>query len=121
MMATMVPITRLFADADGHARFDDIEIPLAPDMPPPDGMSVSRPWAVSALLFARAPAGGSHPQQPEAQRQLVFGISGRVEVITGGEIRTFGPGDVLLVEDTEGFGHASRSSEGFVAAFLPLA
>lgn len=35
--------------------------------------------------------------------------------------RTFGPGDVLLVEDTRGFGHASRSSEGFVAAFVPLA
>jgi hypothetical protein len=34
--------------------------------------------------------------------------------------RTFGPGDILLVEDTEGFGHSSRTSDGFVAAFVVL-
>ena len=44
MMAPMVPITRLYADADGHARFEDIEIPLVPEDPPPDAMSVSQPW-----------------------------------------------------------------------------
>jgi hypothetical protein len=30
------------------------------------------------------------------------------------------PGDVLLVEDTTGAGHSSRSSEGFVAALVLL-
>ena len=59
-MARMVPITRLDADANGHARFEDVEI------------------------------------------------------------RTFGPGDILLVEDTEGFGHSSRTPDGFVAAFVVL-
>jgi hypothetical protein len=73
MMVAMVPVTRLFADGDGHARFEDIEI-----------------------------------------------ISGRVEVTASGETRTFGPGDVLLVEDTEGLGHSSRSAEGFLAAFVVL-
>jgi hypothetical protein len=34
--------------------------------------------------------------------------------------RTFGPGDVLLVEDTTGTGHSSRTSDGFVAAFVLL-
>ena len=29
----MVPITRLYADDDGHARFEDIEMPLVPAGP----------------------------------------------------------------------------------------
>ena len=59
-------------------------------------------------------------EQPEQARQLVVGISGRVEVTASGETRTFGPGDVILVEDTEGVGHSSRSAEGFLAAFIAL-
>ena len=55
----MVPITRLHADQHGHARFEDVEIPLAPDDPPPDAMSVSEPWPASAVLFGRGVAGGS--------------------------------------------------------------
>jgi len=120
MMVAMVPVTRLYADRDGHARFEDTEIALAPDDPPPDQMSMSQPWQASAVLFGRGPAGGSHAEQPEHRRQLVVGISGRVEVTASGETRTFGPGDVLLVEDTEGFGHSSRSAEGFLAAFVVL-
>jgi quercetin dioxygenase-like cupin family protein len=120
MMVGMVPVTRLFADSDGRARFEDTEIALSPDNPPPDAMSVSQPFKASAVLFGRGPAGGSHAEQPEHARQLVVGISGRVEVTASGETRTFGPGDVLLVEDIEGTGHSSRSDEGFLAAFVVL-
>jgi hypothetical protein len=116
----MVLITRLFADEHGQARFEDTEISLTPENPPSGAMGVSEPWPASAVLFGRGPAGGSHPEQPEHRRQLVIGVAGSVEVTATGETRTFGPGDVLLVEDTEGFGHSSRSSEGFVAAFVLL-
>jgi quercetin dioxygenase-like cupin family protein len=116
----MLPITRLYADEHGLARFQDIEISFAPDDPPPDVMSVSEPWQASAVLFGRGPAGGSHPEQPEHQRQLIVGISGTVEITASGETRTFRPGDVLLVEDTTGVGHSSRSSEGFTAAVVQL-
>jgi len=116
----MLPVTRLFADEQGYARFEDVEVSLAPNHPPPDVMSVSEPWQASAVLFGRGAAGGSHPNQPERRRQLVIGVSGTVEVTATGETRTFGPGDVLLVEDTSGVGHSSRSSEGFVGAFVLL-
>ena len=79
-MVAMVAVTRLFADEHGHARFEDIEISLTPGDPPPDAMSVSQPWPASAVLFGRGPAGGSHDEQPEHRRQLVFGVSGRVDV-----------------------------------------
>ena len=113
----MLPITRLYADEHGDARFQDIEISFAPDDPRPDVMSVSEPWRASAVLFGRGPAGGSHP---EHQRQLIVGISGTVEITATGETRIFRPGDVLLVEDTTGVGHSSRSSEGFIAAVVQL-
>jgi|tagenome__1003787_1003787.scaffolds.fasta_scaffold19399936_2 quercetin dioxygenase-like cupin family protein len=116
----MLPVTRLYADEQGHARFEDVEISLTPDDPPPDTLSVSEPWQASAVLFGRGAAGGSHPDQPEHRRQLVIGVSGTVEVTATGETRTFGPGDVLLVEDTAGVGHSSRSSEGFVGAIVLL-
>ena len=116
----MLPVTRLYADEHGHARFEDVEICLAPDDPPPDVMSVSEAWQASGVLFGRGAAGGSHSEQPEHRRQLVIGVSGTVEVTATGETRTFGPGDVLLVEDTTGVGHSSRSSEGFVGAFVLL-
>ncbi len=116
----MLAVTRLHADEQGRARFEDVEIPLTPDDPPPDVMSVSGPWQASAVVFGRGAAGGSHPDQPEHRRQLVIGLSGTVEVTASGETRTFGPGDVLLVEDTSGVGHSSRSPQGFVGAFVLL-
>jgi quercetin dioxygenase-like cupin family protein len=91
-----------------------------PENPAPDELSVSQPWTASSVLLGRGPAGGSHAEQPEHQRQLVIGVAGTVEVTATGETRVFGAGDVLLVEDTEGVGHSSRSSTGFVAAFVLL-
>jgi len=62
----MVPITRLYADAGGHARFEDIEIPVFPEDPPPDMMGVSEPWQAVAVLLGHGPAGGSHPRAARA-------------------------------------------------------
>jgi hypothetical protein len=39
----MAPITRLYADADGRARFEDVEIPVFPEDPPTDMMGVLDP------------------------------------------------------------------------------
>jgi quercetin dioxygenase-like cupin family protein len=114
-------ITRLYADENGAARFQDVEITFTPDDPPPDATSVSEPQPASAVLFARASGGGGHGEQPEHQRQLAIGMSGTAEITASGETRTFGPGDALLIEDTEGVGHSSRTLEGFVAAVVVLA
>jgi hypothetical protein len=120
ILIDMHQITRLFTDEHGQARFEDVQIPLAPDNPAPDQLSVSAPWPASAALLGRGPSGGRHAEQPEHHRQLIIGVSGTVEVTATGETRTFGPGDVLLVEDTDSIGHSSQSSTGFIAAFVVL-
>jgi quercetin dioxygenase-like cupin family protein len=116
----MTTITRLYTDDQGNARFEDVAMSFLPENPAPNVMGMSTAWPASGVLFGRGPAGGSHPEQPESRRQLIVGVSGSVEVTATGETRTFGPGDVLLAEDTSGVGHSSRSATGFVAAVILL-
>jgi hypothetical protein len=116
----MVRYTRLFTHDDGYSRFEDIDVPLTPDVPVPGQLSVSDPMPAAAVLFAAAPADDSHPEQPEARRQLIIGLTGSVEVITRDETRVFGPGDALLAEDLDGPGHASHTSDGFTAVVVVL-
>src|SRR3982750_1478771 len=99
-----VRCARLYTDAEGASRFEDLELPLTPEAARLDDLSVSAPFPASAVLFGTAPAGGSHSEQPEARRQLIIGVSGEAEITASGERRVFGPGDVLLVEDVTGTG-----------------
>jgi hypothetical protein len=116
----MPQYTRLFSDAQGQARFEDVQVAFEPDDPHPDEFSVSAPMAARAVLFGRAPAGGSHPEQPEARRQIMICIEGSGEITASGETRTFRVGDVLLVEDVDGVGHSSSTAEGFTVVVVVL-
>lgn len=111
---------RLFSALDGSARFEAWNPDLQPDNPGPEDLSVSAPLQASACVIVRAPAGGGHPEQPEAGRRLVVVLSGECEVITAGETVIGRPGDVLLVEDTTGVGHSSRTATGFEALMVIL-
>jgi hypothetical protein len=51
-------------------------------------LSASEPLPALAWLVVRAPAGGGHPEQPEAGRRLVVVLSGEREVIASGETVT---------------------------------
>ena len=58
------------------------------------------------------------------RRQFVLGLVGELEVeVSDGEVRRFGPGSVILVEDTSGKGHLSRvvGTERSMAAAIRLA
>jgi hypothetical protein len=65
----MFAYTRLFTDPQGMARFEEVEVALEPHDPAPGELSMSEPMPATAVLFGRAPAGGSHPEQPEGRRQ----------------------------------------------------
>jgi hypothetical protein len=47
-------------------------------------------------------------------------LSGSCEITASGETRVFRPGDVLLVEDVDGAGHSSSTSEGFTVVAVVL-
>ncbi|MGD8439078.1 MAG: cupin domain-containing protein [Holophagae bacterium] len=55
-----------------------------------------------------SPAGWHGDWHPTPHRQLMIVLAGELEVqVSDGEVRRFGPGATLLVEDTVGRGHVS--------------
>ena len=119
-MVVMVHYTRLYSDDDGQARFEDVEVVLDPDDPAPDQLSVSVPMGCDRGALRRAPAGGSHPAQPEPRRQLMICIAGSGHITASDETRTFHAGDVLLVEDVDGVGRSTATAEGFTVVAVVL-
>ncbi len=103
--------TRLHTTADGESHFSEVEVELhstdfAPPAPP---IPVSAPIDADRVLFARLPAGFDGDPHPTPARQFWTQVSGTVEVsVSSGETRSFGPGSVLLLEDTTGRGHVTR-------------
>jgi len=71
-----------------------------------------------------APTVWSSEWHPTSVRNIFFVLTGEWEVVASdGESRRFGPGSVLLVEDTTGKGHSSRvvSETDSLAAMVQLA
>lgn len=89
-------------------------------MPP---LLLSGPFPVEAITFVEQPANAPDWERHVApRRQWVVVLRGRAAVtVSGGERREFGPGDVLLYEDTTGEGHlATPLSEDLSFAMIPL-
>lgn len=100
-------ITRIAADKDGTSYFDDVEIELK------DGGPIgrlSKTQKATGVIFRETPADYDYDWHNAPRRQYIIMLDAGVEITTGsGETRTINPGEVLLVEDTEGHGHISRA------------
>jgi hypothetical protein len=112
-------IVRLYTGPDDESHFEDIEVELK---------SVGRVLAsplqpTQGIVFRSAPPDHLSDYHPVPRRQYVITLSGEVEIETGdGSIRRFGPGDVMLAEDTSGRGHITRVVGGRPReyVFIPL-
>ena len=122
MNATYV---RLFSDSAGESHFENVKVELAPTefAPGIPNLFTSAPLDSTKTSLFGAPAGWSASWHPSSGRHLFAVLTGTWEVIASdGEARTFTKGDVLLVEDTTGKGHASRviSEEDSLALLVEL-
>jgi hypothetical protein len=100
---------RIFSDPEGRSHFEDVEV-AAPATSALTGTLLSETIPVRGLVFRHV--SGSAPAVPHVapRRQFVVHLEGEVEVeVSDGEIRRFGPGSVVLVEDTSGHGHITRA------------
>ncbi len=100
-------ITRLYTGADGESHFEDIDIPFKGR-----GETDSRSDILPATgIFFRATSGEFKLDWHNApRRQYVILLKGQSEVTVGdGTSRIFGPGEVMLAEDTSGRGHMTRA------------
>ncbi len=113
-------ITRIYADKDGKSHFEDISLETHPSGPL--GLMAS-PLSVSSMILRENEPGYDFPWHVAPQRQYIVMLEGMVEItVSDRTVRTFLPGSILLVEDTFGDGHASRSPDGKRrrSLFLPI-
>jgi len=115
---------RLYADEKGESRFEEVELPTTELKSPvsPTVFQVSETVPLKGGAFRRVlkenPGEEAHVAP---RRQFVIMLTGRVEIETSlGEVRTFGPGDVLLAEDTTGRGHFTRNLGPDVRTYLQV-
>lgn len=103
----MFPITRIYSDANGDSRFEDIVIPLT------DAGEIgklSEALAVKSIIFREVEADYDYSFHNAPQKQYLILIDGGIEIETSlGEKKQFESGEVLLLEDTEGKGHRTRN------------
>ena len=99
-------ITRIYAQADGESRFEDIEVEESPK-----GLGfISNPMDVETFYMRETPGLSTQDWHVAPQKQYVVLLSGTVEVeVSSGEIRRFNSGDVILAEDTFGKGHRTST------------
>ncbi|MET8144722.1 hypothetical protein ABZU32_30840 [Sphaerisporangium sp. NPDC005288] len=108
-----VPVVRLHADEDGESHFtdDSMTLGLAEFAPPAPAILVSPPTAAARSMFLALPDNWSSEAHPAPREQLMVMMSGAIEVtVSDGETRTFTTGDVIMIEDTTGKGHTTRSA-----------
>lgn len=100
-------ITRVYSDDSGVSHFDEIDIPLN------DAGTIGRlseRHATSSIIFRENDADYDFDWHCAPQRQYIVLLDGEIEIETGdGEKRLFRGGDILLVEDTTGHGHRTRT------------
>lgn len=103
-------IVRIYTGPDGSSHFEDVPVEL--DDVGAAG-KISARWPGPGVQF-REVGGSYHLDFHVApRRQLVVNLTGSVEIEVGsGERRVFGPGSILLAEDTTGQGHISRNVGG---------
>lgn len=98
--------TRVYHDDSGETHFETVvnkgnqtEVGLMTAVTHPKAMQFRDSGSANSFSWHNAP-----------QRLYIVMIAGEVEIeVSDGEKRIFGPGDVLLMEDTEGKGHRSAS------------
>ncbi len=115
---------RLYADEEGESHFEDVEITFQETdfIPPAPPLLVSSFNPTEQYGFEIVPSGYYGDWHPAPGRVLAIFLTGQGEIeASDREVRTTGPGVILLAEDTTGKGHISRStgsSESLVAILL---
>ena len=113
-------IHNLYEDENGESHWRDIEVEWATNSP---GGKLSAPIPVSALIFRETQPDYDLDWHPAPRRQYIINLVGGVQLTASdGESRIIKAGEVLLVEDTHGKGHLSKSVGGKMrhSIFVPI-
>ena len=117
-------ITRFYATEDGGSRFQEIELPVNLERLDAFGnlMHQSNAFTSPSVRFVELPRGLDQSWHHAPARQIVFVLSGVVEVGTSdNEKRRWSAGAAFIPDDLTGKGHLTRVLEGHaLLAFIEL-
>jgi hypothetical protein len=117
-------ITRFYATEEGGSRFQEIELPVNLERLDAFGnlMHQSNAFTSPSVRFVELPRGLDQSWHHAPARQIVFVLSGVVEVGTSdNEKRRWSAGAAFIPDDLTGKGHLTRVLEGpALLAFIEL-
>jgi hypothetical protein len=116
---------RLWTDDAGETHFDDVDVELDPmdfAPPAPELHYRSLSSAVSVGFLGGDPFWEGDIPHPTPCPQFLCTMTGAFEfTASDGEVRRFDPGDLVLLEDTDGKGHSTRIIETCIVLTVALA
>ena len=125
---TLFTYDHLYVGDDGETHFKTVTVDYkrfkyADNIPPvwaaPDGR-----WNAQYLMLAgNSPAWDARPLHPPRHRQIFIVLTGTTAFIASdGEVREYGPGQMILMEDNNSKGHGSfvPSKGPSMVAIIPL-
>ena len=117
-------ITRFHATDDGGSRFQEIDLPINQDRIDPFGnvLHQSNAFSSPSVRFVELPRNLDQSWHHAPARQIVFVLSGTVEVTTtDNQTRQWGAGSAFIPDDLSGKGHLTRVIDGpATLAFIEL-
>ena len=109
----------LYTNESGESAFREAVIPL--EQSGPEQFAFAR--APTSMLINETAPGHHYDWHNAPRRQWVVTLQGEIEVcLRNGMKKRFGPGSLLLADDTKGTGHATKvvSSESWRCVYLPF-
>ena len=101
-------ITRLYTGPDSKSHFEDINVPI--DQLNRVGNHHSKVMKATGIYFSVSNPDFYIDWHNAPGRRLIITLEGKNELeASDGTKRQFGPGDIILAEDTTGQGHISRT------------
>jgi hypothetical protein len=113
-------IHNLYCDAEGQSHWRDLDI--AWENEGPGGKTTGLQFA-NGIIFRQTQAEHDRPWHPAPRRQYIINLDAGVELTASdGESRKIGAGEIVLVEDTSGKGHLSKSINNQMrhSIFVPI-
>src|SRR5690242_18967791 len=99
-----------YVDIYSETHFRDIEVEWVEER---NFSKLSARLPATGIIFRETAADYDLDWHPAPRRQYIINLDGGVKITASdGESRTIGAGEVLLVEDTSGKGHLSKSVSG---------
>ncbi len=102
-------ISRIYTGDDEQSHFEEIDV----SMEDASWGQMSALLQTEGMRFRQTPSSGAMDFHNAPRRQFLVNLSGEAEIETGdGTKKRFGPGSILLADDTTGQGHITREVGG---------